>query len=303
MFRSISRKRLSAGIRSLTNQCEEIRLAKQAEADWMRSRECHTLLEQFFTPPSSHLSFDSLEAYLRVRGFGHILNNEVALRVVSMVLTNPLTMSYALRHILPPTMTTTTTRALCIGARSESNLPLVWWRESLVSLPTLTNLSVEMCGPEIEHQRHGEKTHLEITSTQLFEISSPPMNKCHLHRHPSLHNKLLSSDIFFLMNPGYGANDLMKLQWKQTLQLLLSTKKIIVCTAHSSGDLTRDLKYLDELTAEEDDEGLQLGDPIEMILSPQRNPFRSLSLTYDQKENDDCKVVQTNDQIYAFRMK
>jgi hypothetical protein len=307
LLRSLLRQRRCHNVlRSLTTQSsDDIRHAKQAEDQWMRSQECHKLLEQFFTPPSSHLSHDSLETYLQARGFSHILENEIAMRVVSMVLTNPLTISHALRQILPPTMTSA--RALCIGARSESNLPLVWWRESLISLPTLKKLSVEMCGPEIQHHCHGEKTLFEISnetiSTQSFELSSPPINKCHFHRHPTLHEKLLLNDIFFLMNPGYGANDLMKLQWKQTLQLLLSTKKMIVCTAHSSGDLERDLKYLDELTSEEDEEGLQLGDPIEMILSPQRNPYRSLSLTYDQKENDKCKIVQTNDHLYAFRMK
>lgn len=249
------------------------------------------------------------------RGFKDVLEHKTALRVLSMVLTNPLTISYALRQLLSstgaqpllPLPAITSPKILCVGARSESNLPLVWWRELLITSPLITSLSIEMCGPEILHQRHNEQVSLQLPTHpeahQSFQLHSPPINKCHLHKHQSVHEKLLSNDIFLLFNPGYGANPLMKIQWKETLKLLLSTKKTIICTAHSEGDLHRDLRYLDELTSEEDEDGLQLGEPIEMLLAPQKNPFRSLSLTFDQREDESCQVVRTNDQIYAFRMK
>jgi hypothetical protein len=303
-----------------TTAQQEIQLQKSADNEWMKTKECHLLLEQFFNPPSSHLPSDSFETYLTERGFKDVLEHKTALRVLSMVLTNPLTISYALRQLLSssgsqpllPLPAITSPKVLCVGARSESNLPLVWWRESLITSPMITSLSIEMCGPEILHQRHDEKVSLQLPSAsgpvtgpghQSFHLHSPPMNKCHLHKHQSAHQKLLSNDIFLLFNPGYGANPLMKIQWKDTLKLLLSTKKTIICTAHSEGDLLRDLKYLDEITSEEDEEGLQLGEPIEMLLTPQRNPFRSLSLTFDQREDENCQIVRTNDQIYAFRMK
>jgi hypothetical protein len=324
LIQSDTQNQKSAGAAASRAQ-QEIQMEKAADNEWMKTKECHLLLEQFFNPPSTHLPFDSFETYLIERGFKDALEHKTALRVLSMVLTNPLTISYALRkllasstggHLSLPSPAISSPKILCVGARSESNLPLVWWREALITSPAITSLSIEMCGPEILHQRHGEQVLLQLTSSsssspsaaaappsQSFHLHSPPINKCHLHKHQSAHQKLLSNDIFLLFNPGYGANGLMKMQWQDTLKLLLSTKKTIICTAHSEGDLARDLKFLDEITSAEDEEGLQLGEPIEMLLHPQRNPFRSLSLTFDPREDKNCQVVRTNDQIYAFRMK
>lgn len=323
---------------------EEIQILKEEEKSWMQTPECQKLLEEFYKLPSSHLHLSNTSnfmEYLHQRGLKGALESsnikkDVAMRVLSMILTNPLTLSYSLRYILPsttsPSPSTSSSssssmrniRVLCLGARSESNLPLVWWRESLLSSPNILNLSIEMCGPEILHQLHGIKVVLQLpnhhtppTPTpippptpnnidlnhQSLQILSPKSNKCHLHKHPELHNKLLLNDIFLLYNPGYGANNLMKLQWKETLKHLLLTKKIILCTAHSYGDLLRDLEYLNELSLELDEEGEELGEPIEMILHPHQNPFSSLSLTYDQNEDIDCRVVSTNNYLYAFRMK
>jgi len=96
----------------------------------------------------------------------------------------------------------------------------------------------------------------------------------------------------------------LSLQWAPTIQLLLQTHKPIVCTAHSDFDLHRDLRQLDKLSSQADEEGLLLGDSIEMIIPPHRNPFATQKLTIDDNEEvEEAKIVTTNHSIYAFSAK
>ena len=62
---------------------------------------------------------------------------------------------------------------------------------------------------------------------------------------------------------GFGASDVMKTQWKDSLLLLLHTRKPILCTAHSERDLDRDLAFLDSLLLAEDSQ--DLGEPLEVV--------------------------------------
>lgn len=61
---------------------------------------------------------------------------------------------------------------------------------------------------------------------------------------------------------GLGASDVMKRSWTRSLQLLLHTRKPVLCTAHSAGDLDRDLAFVDSLVAED---AQDLGEPLEVI--------------------------------------
>ena len=311
---------------------EEINLQKLEENKFLQTKECQELLESFFhfqpsssssssssfsvvSSPFSDTNLNSFETYLTLRGYNSLLSNNsnnndknsVSLRVLSMILTNPLTISYGIRSIFPHMKDI---KILCLGARSESNLPLIWWKESIITLPSISNISIEMVGPEIIPQRIKESSS-SIYSFQLpnshqiqqIKVLSPIENKVFFHKLVNKYEKLLQNDLYLLFNPGYGANNIMKLQWKETLELLLHTKKPILCTSHSHGDLQRDLIYLNELVEQHNEEGLELGNPIEMIIQPQHNPFCSLSITHDPKEDQDSNIISTNSYIYAFKMK
>lgn len=101
-----------------------------------------------------------------------------------------------------------------------------------------------------------------------------------------------------LYNPGLGSEPL-KAGWKETLRYLLMSKKPVLCTALSIGDLYRDLDYIKALSFEEDDQ--DLGEPLEFITHPRANPFRSLKRSVDNnEEKEDMKITQTNHYIYSF---
>ena len=55
----------------------------------------------------------------------------------------------------------------------------------------------------------------------------------------------------------------MNSKWKDSLSLILQSRKPILCTAHSQRDLDRDLAYVEELTVEDEQE---LVEPLESIL-------------------------------------
>lgn len=61
---------------------------------------------------------------------------------------------------------------------------------------------------------------------------------------------------------GFGASDVMKSKWKDSLHALLQTRKPVICTAHSEKDLDRDLAFIDSLVAEDTQD---LGEPLEVI--------------------------------------
>jgi hypothetical protein len=64
------------------------------------------------------------------------------------------------------------------------------------------------------------------------------------------------------MVQGFGASEIMKRNWKDSLLRLLQTRKPILCTSHSEKDLDRDLAFLDSLLAED---AQDLGEPLEVI--------------------------------------
>lgn len=62
-----------------------------------------------------------------------------------------------------------------------------------------------------------------------------------------------------------------------------------------------DLSALDRLTAEEDSQ--ELGEPIDFLLPPQDNPFKSYRFLVDEKEPADRGVIVTNHTVYAIAAK
>jgi hypothetical protein len=63
----------------------------------------------------------------------------------------------------------------------------------------------------------------------------------------------------------------------------------------------RDLDAIRQISGEEDIDGQDIGEPIEFIIPPHENPYRSMKLTVDHKETSvDTKIVRTNHYIYSF---
>ena len=105
-----------------------------------------------------------------------------------------------------------------------------------------------------------------------------------------------------LFHPGLGHKTL-KDGWIPTMELLLQTRKPVLCTAHSAGDLLRDENAIKSVSASMDAEGQQLGEPLEMIFQSHRNPFASSRRTHDKEEVTEAQIVTTNEFIHAFRAK
>ena len=80
--------------------------------------------------------------------------NESARRVLSSCLTFPLTLTYAhklLFPLLPPKL-----NVLIVGARAESSLPSIWWKDCLYNNQNLHEISVRMTGPGIQKPKENK---------------------------------------------------------------------------------------------------------------------------------------------------
>jgi hypothetical protein len=150
-------------------------------------------------------------------------------RVISSCMTFPLTLGYAHKLLLPAVPTRP--NILMIGARAESSLPSVWWKDCLYNNGALEGASIKMTGPGIK--KRPEK-HVALTDTtempseveilewkvpqldhpvsdissesSCFQISlSSPHNENNmkvLHENSDAMQLLLWADIFVLYNPG-----------------------------------------------------------------------------------------------------
>jgi len=101
---------------------------------------------------------------------------------------------------------------LVLGARAESSLPPIWWRELLVAFSRVqTRVRVAMMGPDLQaspHLAHGPAS----VSWPLFQpsksvqVSHVDGGRCTLHEHPDAVGLLRESDCIVLFNPGFGEN-------------------------------------------------------------------------------------------------
>jgi splicing suppressor protein 51 len=121
-----------------------------------------------------------------------------------------------------------------------------------------------------------------------------------LHEHPDCTALLRWADVFVMYNPGFG-NSNLQASWDPSIRLLLETRKPLVFTAYGAHDLQRDLHALDRISAEADEQ--ELGEPIDFVIPPHENPFKTLKCTVDSREEGDEGVVITNFAIYAVQAK
>lgn len=273
--------------------------------------------------PSEQIDSGDILEYVhgRVDKEQQILSCPITIRSLAGLLSYPLTMAYALSLLFPSHYGRESVNILIVGARAESSLPLVWWRELLFTNHSTLQHNVRFVGPGLlqnrdilgttsceikisdRHKLHKEHLTRSLTITNNFGVSSGrQMHKDHsvLHEHPDRDELLRWADVFFLYNPGYG-NDNLRKSWQPTLQMLLHTRKPIVCTAYGQHDRLRDLNALYALTTECDDQ--ELGEPVDFLIPPHENPYKSLKSTLDEREVGDKGIVVTNHSLYAVQAK
>lgn len=247
----------------------------------------------------------------------------VAVRVISACLTYPLTLAYALSLLFPKHYEREQANVLIVGARAESSLDLLWWKELLYANHNVLQHSIRMIGPNLIpcksivgnvtcsvsiKDRHGlhDETLLRTLDISNNYMDAKTANQIgysdgvRLHEHADCNSLLRWADVFILYNPGYG-NESTRESWRPTMDLLLHTRKPIVCTAFGPHDLRRDLGYLDAITAETDHQ--DLGEPIDFLIPPHENPYKSFKCSWDDREKGDGGVIVTNHSIYAVQAK
>jgi len=227
-------------------------------------------------------------------------STDSATRVLSSLLTFPLTLRYSIHQLGDFISKKPSLNVLVIGARGESSLPLIWWKELLHGEEIAgRKISITMMGPDLQIQKMPKSSIINYSTKELQWIAHPD-NKTTLHLHSKCNELLQWADIFMLYNSGFGSN-VLKSRWDPTIRLLLHTRKPIVCTSHGALDMNRDLAQLRVVGMEEDFQ--ELGNPIEFVIPPHVNPFRSSKLTIDENEETEAKVITTNHSLFCFRFK
>lgn len=291
--------------------------------EWTASPEVKSISRFVANVPRSLISASDMMQYIHNRGPGELTRvlSPPAIRTLSALLTFPLTLAYGLSHIFPPRRDLKSIKILVVGARSESSLPVPWWQEMLFANTNLLSHHLRMVGPGLQLNKEiagdasctadireltmmGDNEYSKfLRITNNYSLSTA--KKIHddftvLHEHPESLKLLQWADVFVLFNPGYG-NDNLKASWDPTMKLLLQTRKPILCTAYGHHDLKRDLTTLDAITAETDDQ--ELGEPIDFLIPPHENPFKTFKCTLDAREPGDHGIVTTNHSIYAIQAK
>jgi hypothetical protein len=326
---------------NVKEKCESILRDAGNDTKWMKTNEFIETTENFCKNPPTHFEFKSIFlttsidfiisklifVFLDMTEYINSwsaptpnLHDSSKIRVFSSLLSYPLTFSHAVNTILPNFETQNSQiNVSVIGARAEASLPLEWWKHALYSCK-FKNQTLTMFGPGLQDIKKQEiwkqnvststswKDHSLQISTQTSDLNNLNNNvddaankqtkNLLFHNHPNVNQILLKSDLFILFNPGFGSK-LLRSSWEETIRLLIQSRKPVFSTCHCEGDLRRDLKILDDIQLSEDFQ--ELGDSIEFIIEPQKNPFRSFKSSVDETESEDCKIYNVNDFIYAFK--
>jgi hypothetical protein len=304
-------------------------LVKQQTSDnkvWAKSEEAMPLFKSIVGHvPSQQIDSGDMLEYIQNRkpSDAPAITSEPAIRLLSALLTYPLTLAYALSLLFPKHYERENVNVLIVGARAESCLDLPWWKEMLYCNHNVLRHSIRMVGPNMipcsticgsvvrevsikdRHDLHSEPLArtLDITNNLTFNASGgsnvhPDAVK--LHEHDDCQELLRWADVFLLYNPGYGNKVLLE-AWNPTMQMLLHTRKPIVCTAFGAHDLSRDLQQLDTITREVNQEKHE--EPIDFLIPPHENPYKSFKATWDFREEGDSGVIFTNHSLYAVQAK
>lgn len=290
------------------NDPARVRHDASLDLAWTQTSEAGELLQKVITsPPSQHIHHPNMLDYLhgRMEHAGSSSSRELspsAQRMLSSLLTYPLTLSHAVRTVFNYDHVKPHLNILIIGARAESSLPQTLWKEVLYSQSAAQHVTITMVGPgqlvaqskassqKQQHQRHQHKWNdqeITIHRGQHTDV---------LHELPEAFDLLRSADLFALFHPGFG-HAKMQSMWMPTLDLLFQTRKPIFCTAYSPDDLQRDMESLRSIAQQMDEQ--ELGESLEFIHPPKNNPFASTKASV----TDEGEVTVTNFYSYVFQAK
>ena len=265
-------------------------ITKEHETDkiWSKSAAALKILKQG-QEPSGYLPFKNFKEHLTGRGFADALQDESAMRTLSSCLTFPLTLAYAFNLIFRDSPRHET-KVLILGARAESSLPPVWWKDFLYINDRTAGTILKMNGPGLQPTKTNSKinttTERVVNKSQpkgdvtlnwkVFDSSTaidmkelledtgkfavPSITVSHqfttettklFHDRVDAMELLRWADVFVMYNPGIGSLP-CGTQWEPTIRLLMQTRKPLVFTAFNGIDLDQDLAALDRISAEED---------------------------------------------------
>jgi hypothetical protein len=248
--------------------------------------------------PSAENKMESLETYLEWRRWtfpnkilcdqsqGRAFEDpsECAKALISHLLSAPLTMASQFNHIIKNCTNDNTEEGstefdwCCIGARAEASIPIVYWKEFLMSSraslfseegrlasssssdPSNKSLdiSLDFIGPDIPPKLSEQSI---IIPTRKDENNSTTTSLClrgyhrgFFHDSPAMKTVNPNSrswDAYIFFNPGFGHPNLRK-SWESTLKLILDrgqasarkTQCTLLLTAHSEQDMARDAAIL-----------------------------------------------------------
>ena len=237
--------------------------------------------------PKQHIIANDMCEYLTVCGFD--TKHPILFRSLSSLFTYPLTLSYGLQS-MNLSSSPNIKNILILGARAESSLPARKWRHLLISSPMLQEVNLYFQGPHIYPLQH-QYVDWSYDEDKSKKLSFFNLGKCLFHSDKQAQELLPSLDLIVVFNPGFG-HDYLKESWNPSLSQLLHSKIPILATALSEYDLKRDINFLKNENKE----------PIQFLLEPKENPFRSHRQAIDDKEeNPDHRVIVTNAYVYTFK--
>jgi hypothetical protein len=250
-------------------RCQTRRFLHDASMNW--ARENPEAARKALAPPVFANSDPtvaqacSYEDYWKHRGW--ILPNEHTQNLVTHVLTHPLTLA----HYLNTEVGTSEMKSqhwCCVGARNESTLPHLYWKELLATLPRFSSLTLEFLGPEISPQGPHSLTHNDSTLHLLWSepklLHQADLNPCWTG--------------YVLFNPGIGHPHL-KRGWEPSLEVLFRQETPVLFTAHSKLDANRDATVLNE--------------NLEMPIVYVENPFAS-RIQFKDPVSEEQHLVSSN---------
>lgn len=230
---------------------------------------------------------DTIQASDSVDYFRQRLNNETTVdqaqtRVLTKLFTFPLTLSYGINKLFPECNRGSdleNLQILILGGRSESSLPMTWWKEALYSTKKIPrNILIRIIGPDIAiTPKDSTVTWVSDNSSHLSTLTISRLDKIDrtlFHDHPHCFQLMNWAHLFVMFNPGFGYDALSE-SWDATLRLLLQTKKPIMATSHGSYDLQRDLR---NLTFQP---GNEVANPVLIVF----NQFNSLTFSHSNEES------------------
>lgn len=135
---------------------------------WMNSPQGRSQMVKLVSHslPEHHILPVDMNDYIQQRYGSVSCCNSSEVRILSSLLTFPLTMSLGINQVFgvvpkyPGKLFDL--NVLVVGARSEATLPKLWWKETLVCCPTLRHLNLQFMGPH-----HNLTTSLPSSKNQI----------------------------------------------------------------------------------------------------------------------------------------